>query len=118
MSSRIRALPLKTYVVYVTYPSSAKEYAYLCNIPGLVQGDEVIINNTKVKIVRTADSDARALKWVAPLPNHAELRNADRIQQIKSRLGKIAELERQLTLWSKLKSPEAKKLVAELKGLL
>lgn len=112
-------ISIQAYVVFVTYPGSMKEYAYLCNIPGIVQGNKVLANeNKEVTVVRTAAHDPRAVRYVSPVPNHKELQNAARRNEIHKRL---VEIERELAIdrWKKLasRSPEAKKLLAEHKKL-
>lgn len=81
----------KTFVVYVAYPNSLKEYCYLCDIPGIVQGDTVMANNTQVKIIRTADFDPRATKHVTAFEP-----TAARNTRLRNSL--IKEIESSMTL--------------------
>lgn len=109
----------KDYVVYVPFPNSNKEYSYLCNIPGLNQGDQAIANGATVTIQRTADNDPRATRYVSPLPNQKELARKARRIEIADRLRTLERQQRQLDLWIALakKNPEARKLLAELKRM-
>lgn len=107
------------FVVYVTFPSSMKEYSYLCNIPNLRQGDKVIANNCTVTVVRTAASDLAATRWVRPVPSQEETERHNRTIEIVTRLNKMfAEFDamNRFALMAKT-NPEAKKLLAELKLL-
>lgn len=81
----------KIFVVYVTYPNSLKEYCYLCDIPGIVQGNTVMANNTQVKVIRTADSDPRATKYIT-----AVWPSEDRNTRLRKSL--IKEIESSMTL--------------------
>jgi len=106
------------FVVYVTYEPGGKEYAYLCNIPGIVQGDQVLANNGKrVTVVRTAMSDPIATRFVTAIPEHDSVKQTERKKQICNRLREIEREEEFIARMTRLKSPEAKKLLAELKGL-
>lgn len=120
MSHHRHAATPRTYVVYVTYPGNLKEYAYLCNIPGLGQGDSVIANNTMVTIVRTADSDPIAVRSCFPVPDITELRRIARRKEIATALRRISNQQMELDLFTKVakRSPEARKLLTELKTLL
>jgi hypothetical protein len=110
----------KSYVVYVRFHPQGREYSYLCNIPNLRQGDHCIANNALVEIVRTADSDPLATRWVFPAPDHDEKQRAARRREIARALRQIVDQQRELDLYTAAakRSPEARKLLAELKGLL
>jgi hypothetical protein len=107
-------------VVYVTFPGGTKEYSYLCNIPNLHQGDTVTANGAIATIVRTADSDPIATRFCFPTPDHTEKRRAERRKEIAVALRRIVNQQRELDLFTSAakRSPEAKKLLLELKGLL
>lgn len=108
------------FVVYVRYPSNFKEYAYLCDFPAK-QGDVVLGNSdVRVMVIRTASHDAAATKYVRPLPDVAELARKERRFAICKRLNEIAKQQEELTRFTALarKSPEAKRLLAELKELV
>lgn len=112
-----RTLPKdQVCVVYVRFPSSCKEYVYLAAFP-VRQGDFVLANGTEVPVIRTAAADERATRYVYPAPSQAERvakqRRADLIRQ----LNQISAEEEMLQRFSRLKSPTAKKLLTELKGL-
>lgn len=109
----------KDYVVYVTFPNSNKEYCYLCNIPGLHQGDQAIANGATVTVQRTADSDPRATRYVSPLPDQKERVRKARRLEIAERLRVLERQQHQLDLWTALarKNPEARKLLTELKRM-
>lgn len=116
---RIKPDMVEPYVVYVNFPSSLKEYAYLCNIPGIRQGDLMIANGTQVRVVRTASHDPIACRFIQPLPDYAEKAKAERRQEIVKRLRALQTEVAQLELWQKLArtNTEAKRLLAEYKRL-
>jgi len=109
----------RPFVVYVTFPNSSKEYCYLCNIPGIKQGDQVLANNTRVTVQRTANEDSRAARYVQPLPNQEQIAVKERKQAIFFRLNEIDKEVAHIERFTKLarKNAEAKKLLAELKKL-
>lgn len=107
------------FVVYVTYPNNPKEYAYLCNFPAK-QGDVVLGNsNVHVTVKRTANFDPIATKYVNPLPDHATLALRERRFAIVKRLNEIEAEHKELDRFKALAhvSPEAKRLIAELKRI-
>lgn len=108
-----RTLP---FVVFVRYPNNPKEYAYLCSDPNVVQGSRVRANHCDVTVVRTASYCKAATKHIDYVSDDAIDRRAS-IETIMKRLEVIEGLETSIARYSKLKSPEAKKLVAELKEL-
>ena len=110
---------MKEYVVYVTFPGNPKEYVYLCNIPDISQGDEVIANGTRVLVRRTADKDFRANKYVHPIPNYMAVSACTRKSEIMCRLREIEREDDEMKAWAALakRNTEAKKLLAELKKL-
>lgn len=121
MARKPSPMTTKTYVVYVTFSKGEKEYAYLCNIPNLHQGDQVSVNGGYlVTVVRTADSDPIATRFCDPAPNHSEKRRAERRKEICFALRRIVDQQRELDLFTSAakRSPEARKLLSELKGLL
>lgn len=103
------------FVVYVTFPSSPKEYCYFCNIPGVVQGSQVIANGTRVIVHRTAQHDQRAVRWVEALPDQKEIERRNRRKDIIERLSVLQAENSRLELWQKLAhtNTEAKRLLAE-----
>lgn len=110
----------ETFVVYVKFPSSFKEYAYLCNTPGIRQGSEVIANGCRVTVLRTAASDSLASRYVQPVPDLAAEQRVQRMKEISARLDQLARRHADLARWTALakSSPEAKRLVTELKKLM
>lgn len=108
----------KPFVVYVTYPSSSKEYAYLCNFPAR-QGDMLFSNGTRVVVQRTADHDPLATKYVTTIPDPTVLAQRDRRFAIIRRLNEIEASQKELDRYASLArvSPEAKRLIAELKRI-
>lgn len=118
---KLKPQTIRDYVVYVTYPNNSKEYAYLCNIPNIEQGDVVCGDNgTRCQVVRTADCDPQATRYVSAAPSIEDVRRRARIIEIATRLRIIQRQQNELDLWQKLssKNSEAKKLYLELKGLL
>lgn len=104
-------------VVYVRFPGTPnREYCYHCNFP-IEVGDSVIANGTLVTVHRKAAFDTIASKSVQRAPSESERRNKARMREIAERLQVIEQQEAKLDRWSKLKSPEARKLVAELRRL-
>lgn len=109
----------RTFVVYVTYPNSSKEYAYLCSLPRIKQGDFVSGNNgQKCTVVRTAAEDPRAIRYVGEWSEGA-LDRAVRRRDIANRLDELLKKSERAAAWTKLSrsNPEAKKLLTELKKL-
>lgn len=107
------------FVVYVTYPSNTKEYAYLCDFP-VRQGDYVLGNgNSRCCVVRTAASNPLAWKYVRPMPDAEALRRKERAFEITKRLNELDKARIELDRFRALAriNPEAKKLLAELKEL-
>lgn len=104
----------KPYVVFVAYPSSCKEYAYWCDIANVHVGNYLLINNAQARVQRIAASSPHATKWI---PGSIGEQVHERLKEIRSQLDEIEKQELLLARWSKLKSPEAKKLVAEYKRL-
>ena len=104
------------FVVYVRFPSSDKEYCYNCSFPVNV-GDEVIANGTRVRVHRIAAWDTIASRSVLPAPDRSEILRRVRLGEVTKRLRQLEESEMWAARFAKLKSPEAKKLVAELKRL-
>lgn len=104
----------KPYVVLVNYPGSTKEYAYWCDIQGVDRGSILRINNAACYVQQIRSHDPRATKWV---PGSFAVAKTDRRDKIARRLHEIEKEENLLARWKKLKSPEAKKLVAELRRL-
>ena len=102
------------FVVYVTFPSSPKEYAYWCDLPNVRQGSELVINNARVRVHRTAQTDDLVTKWV---PNSTKEIDISRIRAVAQRLKVLEEQEACLARWNKPTSPEARRLVKELKEL-
>ena len=99
-----------SFVVYVSYPTSSKEYAYLCNQPGIVQGAKLLMNGTTVTVVRTAQSDPLATKWItSPVVETARARR----KEIADALVEIERRELFIARMKKLRSPEAKRLIRE-----
>lgn len=111
---RVTNQPTKPFVVYVTFPSSSKEYAYWCDIPGVRQGSYFSINGGHAIVRRTAEYDESATKWV---PGSSGVVKYARREAIAKRLHEIEREETLLTRWAALRSPEAKRLVRELKEL-
>lgn len=111
----------RVFVVYVVYNTGGqKEYAYLCNLPNINQGDEVLGNNgARCTVQRTANTDPLATKFVSAVPDFTERKRNQRKAEIRALLTVLQRENAQLELWSKLarKSPEAKKLLVELKKL-
>ena len=107
--------PPTPFVVYVRYPSSPKEYAYLCTFP-VRQGDTVRANGGAcVTVIRTAASDPIAWKYVSPdTQTSAELR-----ANIVRRLIEIERAQLEYKRFASLarRNPEARKLLDELKKL-
>lgn len=106
----------KDFVVYVTYPNNSKEYPYLCNLPGIKQGDTLIGNNdTKVTVVRTAEFDGNARIFIKPLPNPTKVAAKARCEAITAELKQIEFELRKAAYYAELarKSPKAKLLVTE-----
>lgn len=117
MSPIKKSLPsrvVKPFVVYVTFPNSMKEYSYLCDIPGVRQGSTVIANHTEVTVRRTSENDNMATKWVSSRDAFDILKARTNIM---AKLEELAKTEEKLARFAKLKSPEAKKLLRELKSL-
>jgi hypothetical protein len=106
--------PTKPYVVLVTYPGSSKQYAYWCDIPGIAVNSMVVMNNAACTVRAIVDHDDRATKWI---PGSFKSQFGNRRAEIAQRLHEIEKEEQLLDRWSKLKSSEAKKLVAELRRL-
>lgn len=103
-----------TFVVYVTFPNSTKEYCYLCNLPDIRQGSIVVANGCEVIVRRTAASDPHATKWVQSRSMFDTLkRKHDIIRQLQQ----LEEREAQMERFKKLKSPEARRLLKELESL-
>lgn len=102
------------FVVYVTFPSGLKEYAYLCSDPEVKQGSIVIANGTRVPVLRTAAHDARAIRYITA--DHEASSKAKRAKLIQELLD-WEHRENLAKRFAALKSPEAKRLVAELKRL-
>ena len=101
------------FVVVVTFPSSSKEYHYLCNDPTVQQGSTVIANGTRVQVLRTAAYDPSA-------PRATKYVQSDRTGRIRDVWAKLEQLERvelAMKRFAALTSPEAKRLVRELKEL-
>ena len=105
---------IKPFVVYVTFPSSQKEYAYLCNLPDIRQGSIVVANGTEVVVRRTAESDPLAIRWVT---SRSAFDIAKRKQDLIRLLCQIEEREEQMARFRRLKSPEARRLLKELESL-
>lgn len=106
--------PTKPYVVLVTYPGSSKEYAYWCDLQGVDRGTILQINNAACYVRQIRDYDSRATKWV---PSSFAVQSSGRREEIMKRLAVIESFEARIARYMKLKSPEAKKLVAELRKL-
>lgn len=108
------------FVVYVTFPNSIREYCYLCNIPGIRQGDTVMANGAKVLVQRTASHDRVATRFVYPVPDADQINRKKRIEEIVTRLRYLHQRNNELEMWAKLanKNTEAKGLYAELKKLI
>jgi hypothetical protein len=113
-----RKTPTRTvdpFVVVVTFPSSSKEYHYLCTDPKVRQGSTVIANGAKVRVLRTAPHvGGLAYKYVQFDEGAA---NAERRREIAGRLSELMKQEEFIARAAKLTSPEAKRLVRELKEL-
>jgi len=110
------ASPAKPFVVYVTFPSSTKEYCYLCNIDSVDVGSNVIANGSVVKVHRVASFDSIATKYVQSADEFEKSRRRNVIHD------RLVTLERQLAQherWKILarKSPEARRLLKELESL-
>lgn len=105
---------VKPYVVHVTFPNGGKEYSYGCDLPNVHRGSILLINNASCLVQSVEHRDPGNLKWV---PGSLAVKRYDRYVEIAKRLRAIEEEEGLLARWSKLKSPEAKKLVAELRKL-
>lgn len=113
-----------TKIVAVRFPNSDKIYHYFCKAP-IAVGDEVVANGCIVSVVNVYPytSNGLASRWVAKIDNaeqKAEAAKAERRQEISHRL---QEIERQIAAeerWKKLatKSPEAKRLLVELRKLI
>jgi hypothetical protein len=106
--------PITPYVVYVTYPGGSKEYAYGCDLPNVGVNSYLKINNAGVIVRRVEHRDPGDLNWI---PSSFAVAKYNRALDIKKRLTELEAEESLLARWSKLRSPEAKKLVAELKEL-
>lgn len=113
-SRKARTTKIKDFVVVVRFPSSMKEYSYLCNIPGIVQGSKVVANGTVVEVIRTADHDERAVRYVQ---DASVLQRAEQRKAIMLELSKIAAYEEALARYAKLTTPRAKELLKQLKAL-
>lgn len=101
---------------YCVFPSSEKEYVYLCPFEWAKVGDHAnVTNGGRVKILRLSSNIPKlATKtltgiWTAPPEN--------RKAEIISRLNEIERLELLAERFKRLKSPEAKKLITEYKRL-
>lgn len=114
MSKPSRTRKVNDFVVYVYFPSGHKEYVYKCDLPNITVGSRVVANGTEVMVHRIAAFDSLATRYVSS-PRQAHI--AERKRQLVTRLEALERAELALARWSKLKSPEAKKLVAELKEL-
>lgn len=106
--------PIKPYVVYVTYPNGTKEYAYGCDLPDVHRGKFLLINGAKCVVRSVEHRDPGDLKWI---PGSIAVAKYERATVITKRLTELEAEESRLARWSKLRSPEAKKLVKELKEL-
>src|SRR5688500_17332287 len=114
-----RQRTLLNFVVYVRYPNSIKEYAYLCNFPA-VQGDIVCGNHgAKCEVIRTAAFDPRATRYVTEAPDEAAIAREARKRELVQLLRGHAKCQRELLEWTALakNNPAMKKLLTELKGL-
>lgn len=111
-TTRARGVP---FVVYVNYPGSTKEYAYWCDDHTVTQGSIVLgHNDVGCLVVRTAASDPHATRMVrVDTVQHKR----ERREEIMKRLAVIESFEARIARYMKLKTPEAKKLVAELRKL-
>lgn len=111
-----RKIELEPFVVVVRFPSGGREYHYLCNDPTIRQGSKVIANGTTVEVIRTLrlTPDSPASKFIK---SDAQLNRRIRMQEIATRLDAIQRSEERIAAWAKLTSPEAKRLVRELKEL-
>jgi hypothetical protein len=107
-------VPVEAYVVHVTYPGNSKQYAYWCDLPGVRVGSLLQINNAACCVQRITSNSLYATKWVPG--SFASVRD-ERRAAIARRLHEIEKEQMLLERWTKLKSPEAKKLVAELRRL-
>lgn len=114
MAKRIHAQTLPPYVVYVTYPNDSKEYDYACDLPGIHAGSVVAINGARCTVRSVEHRDPGNLKWI---PGSHAVRRYDRTVEITKRLGELERHESNLARWAKLTSPEARRLVKELKEL-
>ena len=112
--SRKVATKPKDFVVVVRFPSSYKEYSYLCNIPGIVQGSKVVANGTIVEVIRTCAHDDKAVRYVQ---DASFLQLAEQRKAIMMELHRIAAYEEALARFSKLTTPRAKELVRQLKAI-
>lgn len=111
---------VKAFVVYCTYPNSCKEYAYLCDAPDVRQGDLMVGNGgTHMVVRRTAEYDPMACRWTSPASDNRERRRNERAAEIRTRMNQISKEIAQDDFFGGLakRSPEAKKLLAELKRL-
>lgn len=103
------------FVVYVTYPSSSKEYAYLCDFPA--KQDDLVLgaNGQKVKVLRTAATDDRAVRYVIPLPDALAVAREARRATIRARMKVIQMEDEELHFWKRLAktNQEARKLLSE-----
>src|SRR5687768_4582729 len=101
---------------HCVFPSSDKEYIYLCDKPTAKVGDRVTVSTGQAKIIRFSRPDANAAnrKWVLAL---VEVTPSERKRDIVERLTQIEQLEALAARFKALKSSEAKKLVAEYKRL-
>lgn len=106
--------PVTPYVVYVTYPGGTKEYAYACDLPGIHRGSTLMINHAQCLVQSIEHRAPGGLRWV---PGSRAVQTADRRTAINRRLYEIEKEELELLRWAKLKSPEAKKLIQELRDL-
>lgn len=106
-------------VVYIRFPSTPhKEYSYLCDFPVSI-GDRVIANGTEVTVHRITSFDTAATRYVKRAPSQDELSRSSRICDIVKRLNELEKEQHEADRYAVLakKSPEARKLLTELKKL-
>lgn len=109
-------LDITPFVVVVCFPSSLKEYHYLCKDPSIRQGSWVIANGTEVQVIRTLAVSDQATKYVQTKTEYNTARRRTFIE------GRIAEIEREFLKMDRYRalakrSPEVRRLLKELESL-
>ena len=108
--------PVVPFVVYIRFPSSSKEYCYLCKDPSITVDSKVIANGTTVTVHRIAAFDSIATKYVQTQGEHLKA------ERKKAIIEALTELEREYLRSERLKKlaravPAARALIKELESL-